>query len=869
MTYTSLPDGFYTFQVTPTDEAGQSGFSVNYSWRIDTAPPIVEFLLTPSPITSSTEETFGFWCSNKPSCEFRCALDHLDNEGVFTTGSFASCTSPQFLTDLDAGNYTYRIEATAPNGLSTVVTYSWEVISPAWTAISSGNDFTCALTAAGGLWCWGFNGTGRLGLGDTTLRRTPHLVGIDGTWASVATGSAHACAIQKDKSLWCWGEGFWGRLGTGSTTTQTSPTRVGSDNDWVQVATGQTHTCAIKTDGTLWCWGHGAQGRLGLDDGNLNHNTPQLVPDHQNWATLALSNSATCAIKTNGALYCWGYGIYGQIANGSTTASSTSPLLVGDEFDNWTHITMGTTYGCAIKDSPIEGRALYCWGRNNDGQLGLGHTNDRTLPNRVGTDGDWADVLAGGTTTCARKQDQRLFCWGNGIHGNLGNLASMNPTDTPIPIGTRTDWNLLSVGNRHTCAIDQEEDLFCWGYDFHGQLGLDINSSAKSTPTEVSTDQDPILLAAGRNNACFIAADQTLWCWGNNTSGKLGLGDTHLRPYPFQIGDDQDWILVNNSMSGGTFGDFTHTCAIKTNGSLWCWGQGSRGRLGHGNNTSYSAPRQVTHQGWEDWTAVSTGGEHTCGLRNGGELYCWGRNFYGQLGLGDDIDTDTSDRSLPERVGDDLWSHVQAGYRHTCAIQAQDNSLWCWGYSLQGQIGTGSNEHENSIPQQVIPPPPEDPEDPEEVWTWTHLSLLYDHTCATQENNTLWCWGYNVSGVLGVGDNTSRTRPTQVGTDQDWVHISAGGTHTCAIKEDTTLWCWGRAENGQIGPDFTNSFTNPNPIQIAGTGWLDVIAGGFTTYALQDVGANTPFFFSWGENKFGELGDATALQRTPVLLERR
>jgi len=335
-------------------------------------------------------------------------------------------------------------------------------------------------------------------------------------------------------------------------------------------------------------------------------------------------------------------------------------------------------------------------------------------------------------------------------------------------------WLAVSAGGFHTCGIRTDHSLWCWGNNGYGQLGLG-DKKKRATPTQVGTGTDWAGLVAGNAHTCATRTDHTLWCWGWNRDGQLGIGSKNLkRTTPTRVGTGTDWADI------GAAG-YAHTCGIRTDHTLWCWGNNGSGQLGLGDNTDRSTPTQVGTG--TDWTHVTAGDSYTCATRADHTLWCWGDNVGGQLGLGDN-----TNRNTPNQVGTATdWADVNAqnGY-HTCATST-DHTLWCWGFNSSGQLGLGDTTTRTA---------------PTQVGTgtdWAQLSAGHRQTCGTRTDHTLWCWGDNTFGQLGLGDTTNRTAPTQVGTGTDWADVSSGARHTCATRTDHTLWCWGDNTHGQLG----------------------------------------------------------------------
>jgi hypothetical protein len=331
-------------------------------------------------------------------------------------------------------------------------------------------------------------------------------------------------------------------------------------------------------------------------------------------------------------------------------------------------ISAGNTHSCGIRGDG----ALYCWGSNGNGEIGDGTTTSRSVGVRVGTANDWTDISAGGQFTCGIRSGQ-MWCWGRNSDGEVGD-GTQTDRRTPTRIGTATNWASVSAGDDHVCALQSDGTLWCWGETSFGQMGIGSASSPKTTPYKVSSATNWTSVSSGHNYTCALKTDKTLWCTGENGNYQLGTGSNSSVNNWTKIGSATDWASVDS-------GDL-HTCAIKTSGTLWCWGDNAYGQLGIGSTWSRSTPTQVGSV--NTWTAVATagdqGGEHTCATRSDKSLWCWGRNNNGQLG-----DGTTTQRTSPVRIGSSTsWLSVDTGIAHTCALKA-DLTATCWGASSTGQ----------------------------------------------------------------------------------------------------------------------------------------------------------------------------------------
>ncbi len=305
----------------------------------------------------------------------------------------------------------------------------------------------------------------------------------------------------------------------------------------------------------------------------------------------------------------------------------------------------------------IDGGRLLCWGSNDHGELGVGDMAPRLSPAAVGG-ADWKEVVVGATHTCARRTAGSLWCWGDDAEDQLG-IGPSAAASTPSFVSLSAPVQELASTYAHTCAVDDQHALFCWGANEEGQLaqndpfpGPGVN---RDHPVQIGTDRDWLLADAGQGHTCGIRAPGDLWCWGRNTESEQGLGPgaPGQTRVPGRVGSADDWRDVR-------IGQQT-SCGLRGTGSLWCWGSNSFGEGGLGDTAQRVLPTQVGT--FSDWIEITTDTFHTCGVRAGGALYCWGRNIEGELGLGDAnarlVPTRVDDA--------DDWISVAAGRFHTCA----------------------------------------------------------------------------------------------------------------------------------------------------------------------------------------------------------
>jgi len=252
-----------------------------------------------------------------------------------------------------------------------------------------------------------------------------------------------------------------------------------------------------------------------------------------------------------------------------------------------------------------------------------------------------APVLAAGEYhSLTIRADGTLWAWGRNNLGQLGLGADTSNRMAPVRVGPASDWVAVAAGGSHSLGIRADGSLWAWGYNGYGQLGLaEGDTSNRNHPTPVGTDRDWVAVAAGANHSLAIRANGSLYAWGQNNIGQLGLQDSLDRQVPSQVSFLVQWVAVAAGAN--------HSLAIKANGSLYAWGANGYGQLGLGSFPSLTAPQQVGSD--TDWVAVVAGQNHSLGLKAGGSLYAWGDNVLGQLGLGGSIETQTT----PWQVGSD------------------------------------------------------------------------------------------------------------------------------------------------------------------------------------------------------------------------
>ncbi|MCL2601814.1 MAG: hypothetical protein FWD91_03265 [Treponema sp.] len=323
----------------------------------------------------------------------------------------------------------------------------------------------------------------------------------------------------------------------------------------------------------------------------------------------------TAAIKSNGTLWVWGYNRQG-LGNNSTTNSSVPVQVSGG--GTWISVSAGGEHTAAIKSDGT----LWSWGDNNYGQLGDNLKTSSRVPVQVFGNGTWVSVSAGGDHTTAIKSDGTLWAWGKNWYGQLGD-NSISSRMVPVQEDSKSTWVSVSASSNHTAAIKSNGTLWAWGGNEYGQLGDNSNTGSRIPVQENNESTMWVSVSAAHSHTATIKSDGTLWLWGSNKEGQLGTSGASNIPLQ-ERSKSTTWVSVS---VGGEY-----TAAIKSNGTLWTWGNNNDGQLGNGG--FYGDHIQVDSNP-APWASVSTSlsiFSHTVAIKSDGTLWAWGRNSDGQLG---------------------------------------------------------------------------------------------------------------------------------------------------------------------------------------------------------------------------------------------
>jgi alpha-tubulin suppressor-like RCC1 family protein len=333
------------------------------------------------------------------------------------------------------------------------------------------------------IWSWGNNTNGRLGDNTGVNKSSPvSIVGGFCDWSQISAGRCHSLGLRTNSTLWAWGAGGNGQLGDNTVTTRSSPVSVvGGFTDWCQVDGGSSHSLAVRTNGTAWAWGFGSNGELG-DNTTANKSSPvSVVGGFTNWCRVSAGDGFGIALRTDGTIWAWGKGSYGNLGNNGTTERS-SPVSVVGGFTDWCQISAGSNFSLAVRTNGT----AWSWGRNALGQLGNNNTgtNQQSPVSVVGGFTDWCQISAANSFSLAVRQNGTAWAWGYNGQGRLGDNTVAQKNSPVSVVGGFTDWCQVSGGQTHSLAIRTNGSVWAWGSNSLGQLGTN-NTTSRSSPVSV------------------------------------------------------------------------------------------------------------------------------------------------------------------------------------------------------------------------------------------------------------------------------------------------------------------------------------------------------------------------------------------------
>jgi cysteine-rich repeat protein len=705
-----------------------------------------------------------------------------------------------------------------------------------------GQKHGCYRTSKGNAVCWGENAQGEVGVGNTDETYSPVLVSLPEAIVDIAAAEHANCAVTVGKKLYCWGDNDSKQQGTSGLSTSTNvetPAEVVALSGVVDVAAGEDHFCALLDTGAMRCWGEadGSQlGKKGLTTSDQDVPVDVELPGGAVVTKMALGGDHSCVLTDAGQVWCWGDVDNGQVGEGTKSSSSLKdidvPTLVGKLAGEFiSDICAGGDFTCATS----AGGKAWCWGDNDDGQLGDGGDDDQAEPVAVmlPVSVTAAAVSCGWDHACLLDTNGSVWCWGEGDDAQLGNGTTTGTTVPGAVQGLPGPMSAIVASAQNSCAMTSQGDRYCWGETEHGDLGLSLEPlrmlpdgvvqlPVAGTPIDVATEWQEF-----RPTMCAVQADKTLACWGSGDEqiffGPLA-GRDH--PVPAQL---PGLAGVEEVELGDRF------ACVRTSTEVLCWGDNSDKQLGQGDSTvDFDVPTAPLGVDGTQVIQLEAGDDFMLAVLDNGGVYVWGDNDNKQLGLGgtstSDVGTPTLNPTLKDVVA------VSAGQEHACAID-QGSGLWCWGDDNDGQVGNDAEKLDQALPQPIL-----------SIGKVAEVACGEDHTCALDMNGDVYCWGDAGYGQLGDGqDDVDVAVPQKVNLPAKVQHVRVGNNLTCVLFVNGARSCWGYGNDGQLVNGGT-TVDNPTPQPFLFLGPVADLHPGNSATLLQtpDGNLHAVGFLGWG-----------------------
>jgi len=765
--------------------------------------------------------------------------------------------------------------------------------------IAAGNNHALLVTADGKVYSFGSNSYGQLGrTGNTyTPQEIPNLENIE----KVSAGNYHSMAIDKEGNVYTWGYNQNGQLGDGTRISNSIPTKIKLTNI-TKIATKNNTSAAIDGDGNLYTWGYNSYGQQGISIDNIY--TPRKVPTLEQIIDIAVENNTIIVLDKKGEVLSSGYNTYGNLGNNATQTRKSFDKVIekyetittgeGEETQTTTtpiylsgvkSIQAGNEFAVAIKE---DGTAI-SWGYNGYSQSSNGTTTSNLLPVdlKYGKDKEKIDkiinVSAGEGTIVVTREDGKVWTIGKNYSGQLGNSSAVNSNEfvcisKPVLLFEETPIRIKGIGQSKNAKVNMSQGFNLLyttieDTDLTYQIKNEKIATVEETTGKITavkkgktavtvtdkksgetTSADVYVL--GEEDVTFpqietqnystvtLKSNGEIWSYGYNGYGQLGTGDTTYKVLPTYTGINN---ITQISLGG------THTLALDTEGHVWSWGYNGYGELGNGTTTSSTEKVQVKSPDGEgvleNIVAISAGNYHSIALDKDGNVYTWGYNGYGQLGLGN-----TTNTVLPVKV-DDLEGiiKIEAG-NYTSYVIDNNNHLWSTGYNYYGELGNGSTSNRSKFTQiQTL----ENVSDVSASETNSTIVLLSD--------GTVWGFGNNTNNQLTtVGGATPQQLKGPDGMLKDITSISVGYYTGYAITSEEKVLAWGLNNYSQLASGTTETKSTPVYMKEKdGNDFTDsmIVSGGRYSAELAKSDGTV---WGVGYNGYGNIGDGTTNSKNQI-----
>lgn len=535
----------------------------------------------------------------------------------------------------------------------------------------------------------------------------------------------------------------------------------------------------------------------------------------------------TLILKADGTVWACGVNVDGQLGDGTTT-TRTKPVKI-TSLSGVISIAAGQYHSLAAKSDGT----VWAWGRNTQGQLGDNSVTQRNSPVQVSSLSGVVSVVAGNGHSAALKANGTVSAWGKNVDGQVGDGSAPTQRNTPASVSGLTGITAISAGSNHTSALKSDGTVWSWGFNDSGRLG-DGTTGSRSAPVQVTGLTGVMSIAGGGNHGVALKSDGTVWSWGANVYGQLGVGTTGTNA---TVSPVQASGLTGVSKIAGAG---SRTLAIKSDGTLWVWGDNTNGAVGDGyDEDPISTPKQIND--WTDVIAIGGNHLHSLAIRKDGSIWTWGRTSVRNLGDGSRVW-----RNSPAEIYTPAdTAGVALRYTHGLLL-TDSGTVWTWGSNEDGRLGDGTFAQSPIL--KIV----------EGFGGVIGVSAGIFHNLALKSDGTVWSWGDNTIGQLGDGTTIKRNTPVQTSGLTAAVAVSAGRTHSLALRNTGTAYAWGRNDHGQLGDGTTTPRSTPVVVSGLGGSVAKLAAGEQFNLALKSNGS----VWAWGRNNLRQLGDGTTVNKT-------
>ncbi|MCB1197687.1 MAG: hypothetical protein KDK51_04880 [Deltaproteobacteria bacterium] len=676
--------------------------------------------------------------------------------------------------------------------------------------VSAGDDFTCALNELGKVYCWGDNTDGQLGVGDNNPRLTPTLIdvssaGLSHSFISIDAGSDHACGVHDSGALLCWGDNTYGQLSNGSVGNSNVPLLYVHNDDsglfeFASISAGKSHNCGVNQDGKILCWGDNTYGQLGVGD-TTSRNAPTEITTNgflNRFFSVSVGEEKSCGLHILNFIVCWGDNLGDVLGVNSVDASVLTPThldmsLAGIDND-FLRVSVGSFHICALHANGLP----LCWGNYHKGNLGRKDLGDIKKPNYIdfqfiGNEELFFDVSANNSQSCHYSIDKEIFCSGVNTTGELGLGFKPNsdyPTVMKFPsMNDLKKFKRVQVSNHYfreknsICVIDDSDKIYCWGDNTYGQLGIG-NTTSKAAPTLINAGGNTFKdIASAAETYCAVRTTGGLpLCWGKNDdyqAGFSGSGNTALNKIktPTEI--------EGMSGSANAFANYNVVDILKIEG--------------YDDRFHAIMDYQRLFSGSVWWQATG--------------LLSWG-NFDPNSNTTDGVFQQPRLKASPGYVLDASvgtflsWTWNDYTYNNSGLVSVQKHYLSC----AYGSSNTTPCGNLNAINTQNTTYP---------VSFFTNVKLFNGHVsnCRWYNGETK-CAGQNYYGEVGSGNTNAQVNFSSLvmkdsSQSSDFVKIVTGTNYSkCGLHANGKIFCWGQNHKNVLGLGSTTNKNKAHEINL-------------------------------------------------------